>query len=144
MRPDIEEASMDGLMKEVEGTTNEASAKVVDAAFQIHKNLGPGLLESAYEACLVYEIGQRGLKVKRQVPVPLEYQSVCLDAGFRLDLLVEDRLVVEVKSVEAILPIHRAQVITYLRIAKKELGLLINFNVKYFKDGVERIALSRP
>ena len=126
---------MDELMREVESITNAVSAKVVDAAFQVHKNLGPGLLESAYETCLVYEIGQRGLKARRQVPVPLEYESICLDAGFRLDHLVEDRLVVEVKSVEAILPIHRAQIITYLRIAKKELGLLMNFNVKYFRWG---------
>ena len=114
---------------------------VVDAAFRVHSGLGPGLLESAYELCLVHVLTKRGLKVERQVTVPIDFDGARLDAGFRLDLLVEECLVVEVKAVEAIAPVHKAQVLTYLKLTGHRLGFLINFNVPLIRDGIKRIAL---
>ena len=118
---------------------NAIAREIVDAAFRIYSNLGPGLLESVYELVLAYELGQRGLAVVRQQPVSVVYGDVRIDAGFRADLIVEDKVIVEIKSVESIAPVHRKQVLTYLRLADKRLGLLINFNVVLIKDGIVRV-----
>ena len=120
---------------------NKVSGEVVDAAMEVHSALGPGLLESAYEHCLAHELTERGLKVERQVPVPLEYKNTQLDAGFRADLLVEESLIVELKTVEEILPIHEAQIFTYLKLTGGRVGLLLNFNVRSMKNGIKRIIL---
>lgn len=117
------------------------ASQVVDSAFKIHKNFGAGLLESAYEACLIHELKKRGLKVESQVPVPIVYEGVDIEVGFRIDLLIENRLIVELKAVEAILPIHEAQILTYLKVTGNRLGLLINFNVPLIKKGIKRIIL---
>lgn len=118
---------------------NAISALVVDAALDVHRKLGPGLLESVYEACLCYEFSKRGLQFLRQVNLPIQYDSVRIDAGMRLDLLVEDQLIVELKAVEKWNPLFDAQMLTYLKLAEKRLGLLINFNVALLKDGVKRM-----
>ena len=119
---------------------NELSHLILQCAFTVHSELGPGLLESAYEECLAYELQQHGLIVEKQKALPLVYKSVKLDAGYRLDLLVNSKIVVEIKSVEAINDIHLAQVITYLKLSGCKLGLLLNFNVKSLKDGIKRVA----
>ena len=129
--------------EEIDPETDKLAKEVVDAAFQVHKNLGPGLLENAYETCLLYEITQKGLRVERQVEVPLVYKGVQMNAGFRLDLLVENKIIVEIKAIEHLLPVHRAQVLTYLKLAKLKLGFLINFNEETLKQGLERIGLSK-
>jgi len=113
----------------------------VDAAYAVHRALGPGLLESVYEICLVHELVKRGLNVERQVSLPVVYDSIRLDAGLRLNLLVEKQVVVELKAVELLLPVHKAQVLTYLKLSSHRLGLLINFNVSLIKDGIQRVAL---
>jgi GxxExxY protein len=118
---------------------NSISGKIVDAALHVHKSLGPGLLESVYEVVLAHELQRRGLYVVRQHPVPIEYDEIRLQIGFRADLLIEDKIIVEIKSVEAIAPVHKMQLLTYLRLADKRLGLLINFNVALIKDGIYRI-----
>ncbi len=120
-------------------THNEIARHIVDSALKVHMTLGPGLLESAYEASLSYELKKRGLRVDRQVAVPIVYESVHLEEGYRLDLLVEGLVVVEIKSIEQIAPVHHKQVLTYLRLANKRLGLLINFNVALLKEGIWRI-----
>ena len=120
---------------------NETSGVVVDAAFQVHQTLGPGLLESVYEQCLQYELADRGLDVKRQVQVPLMYKDLQFDCGFRIDLLVNDQVVVELKAVEVVLPIHLAQILTYLKITGHRVGLLINFNQTNIKHGIHRLVL---
>ncbi len=114
---------------------------IVDAAYSVHSQLGPGLLENVYEVCLVHELKKRGQAAERQVVVPVDYDGVRLDAGLRLDLLVEKCVVVELKSVEALLPVHTAQVFTYLKLGGYRLGLLINFNVPLIRDGIKRLAL---
>jgi len=114
---------------------------VVDAAFAVHSKLGPGLLESVYEVCLAHELEKRGLVVERQVVLPVYYDGIRLDAGLRLDLLIESCLIVELKAVETLLPVHKAQVLTYLKLTGHRLGLLINFNVPLIRDGIKRIAL---
>lgn len=114
---------------------------VVDAAFKVHTTLGPGLLESVYEVCLVHELHRRGMRVDTQVALPIEYDGLMLDAALRFDLIVEDQLIVELKAVESLLPIHMAQVMTYLKLSRCRLGLLINFNVPLIKDGIRRIIL---
>lgn len=111
---------------------------VVDGAFRVHTALGPGLLESVYEACLVHELDKRGIPVQRQVPMPVHYDGLRFDAGFRLDLLVDQQLIVELKAVEQVLPVHQAQLLTYLKLADLRLGLLLNFNVARIKDGITR------
>ena len=118
---------------------NQITQAIIGAAIEVHKGLGPGLLESAYEACLVYELGVMGLKVETQKPLPLVYKSVRLDCGYRLDLLVEEKVIVETKSIDQILPIHLAQVLSYLKLSGCKVGLLINFNEKLLKHGVHRI-----
>ncbi len=137
----IEDAS--SLLKEVDPETDKVGAEIVEAAFKVHRTLGPGLLENAYEACLAYEINKRGLKIERQAPVPLNYGEVRLDVGFRLDLWVENRVFVEVKAVELIIPIHEAQILTYLKLTENQLGFLINFNIRLLKKGLKRVVLSR-
>jgi GxxExxY protein len=120
-------------------TENEIAKIVVDAAFKIHKTLGPGLLESVYEAALRYELQKRGVKVVQQLGIPVQYEGLNLGLGFRVDLLVGDKVVIEIKSIEALAPTHRKQVETYLRLMDLRLGLLINFNVELIKNGIRRV-----
>ena len=120
---------------------NELTSKILACAYTVHSALGPGLLESAYEECLYYELQQAGLKVERQKVLPLVYKEVKLDAGYRIDLFVENRVVIELKSVEAINDVHIAQVLTYLKLSECKIGLLINFNVKSLKNGVKRLIM---
>jgi GxxExxY protein len=120
-------------------TEDELSHIVIGCAIKIHRALGPGLLESAYQECLLYELTKQGLRVEKEKPLPLVYEQVKLDCGYRVDLLVEEKLIVEVKAVETIHPIHLAQVLTYLRLSKRKLGLLINFNVTLLKHGIKRV-----
>ena len=119
--------------------TERLAAELVDAALKVHRNLGPGLLESVYEACLCHELFLREIPFKRQVSVPIIYEGVTLDAGLRLDIVVADRIVVEIKAVERLIPLFDAQVLTYLKLTRMELGLLINFNVSLIKNGIRRI-----
>jgi len=118
---------------------NRITGSVIEAAIRVHRALGPGLLESAYEACLAYELAQLGFKVEQQKPLPLVYQEVKLDCGYRLDLLVEEKVIVEVKAVDRIAPIHQAQLLSYLKLSGCNVGLLINFNVKMLKQGICRM-----
>lgn len=118
---------------------NELANKVIGLSIDIHRSLGPGLLENAYEECLYFKLLQAGFKVEKQKPMPLVYEEVKLECGYRIDLVVENKLVVEVKSVDAIHPIHLAQTLTYLRIGDYRLGLLINFNVELLRDGIKRL-----
>ncbi len=118
---------------------NKFARETVDAVFSVHTNLGPGLLESVYEACLMHELARRGLHVERQVPFPVVYDTVRLDCGFRVDVIVEGKIILELKSVDAIHPIHSAQLLTYLKLADLRLGFLINFNVARIRDGIKRM-----
>jgi len=120
-------------------TENAIATEIVDAAFRIHMTLGPGLLESVYDTVLAYELGRRGLRTVRQLAIPVVYENVRIDAGFRADLVVEEKVIVEIKSVELLLPVHKKQLLTYLRLADKRLGLLINFHVALIRDGITRI-----
>lgn len=120
---------------------NDLSSRIIGCAINVHKALSPGLLESAYEECLAYEMKDSGLKIKRQVPVPVVYKEVKLEAGYRLDILVEDKIIVEVKAVEALHDVHLAQVLTYLKLTGCKLGLLMNFNVAQMTKGVKRVIL---
>ena len=120
---------------------NLVSKEIVDSAHAVHKTLGPGLLESIYEACLEHELNNRGLKIERQVSLPIIYGGLKLEGGLRLDLVVAEAVVVEVKSVETILPVHKAQILTYLKLSGHRLGLLLNFNVPRIKDGIYRFIL---
>jgi GxxExxY protein len=113
--------------------------KIIGFAIEVHRHLGPGLLESAYEECLCYELGQAGFPLARQVPLPVVYKSVRLDCGYRLDIVVENRMIVELKSVEWLMPIHEAQVITYLKLSGIPTGLLLNFNTPVLQDGIRRL-----
>jgi GxxExxY protein len=119
-------------------TDNEITHEIIGAAIEVHKHLGPGLLESAYEECLFHELQLRNLRVERQKAVPVVYKQTKLECGYRLDLLVEGRIVVELKSVDGLGPIHEAIILTYLRMSGHKLGLLINFNVSVLKDGIRR------
>ena len=118
---------------------NEISSKIIGAAIEVHKHLGPGLLESTYEACLAYELKQLGFDVKQQLALPVIYKEVKLDAGYRIDLLVDNKVIIEIKSVESLADIHTAQLLTYLKLKDLKLGLLINFNSVKVIDGVKRI-----
>ena len=120
-------------------TENEIAKHIVDAAFRIHTSLGPGLLESVYEAVMAQELKRRGLYTERQQALPVVWENIHLEAGFRVDLIVENKVIVEIKSVEAIAPVHRKQLLTYLRLANKRLGILINFDVDLIKDGIARV-----
>jgi GxxExxY protein len=125
-------------------TENEISRQIVDAAFQIHTRLGPGLLESVYEVLMAHELRKRGLRAERQVPVRIAYDGIVFDEGFRADLIVEDLVIVELKSVETTAPVHGKQVLTYLRLTGKRLGLLVNFGEALIKHGIERVANGLP
>jgi GxxExxY protein len=119
---------------------NSIAAQIVDSAFKIHKELGPGLLESTYEACLEHELTKRGYSVERQKQQPVRYDGIIIDTGYRIDLLVNDLVIIELKAVTELAPIHHAQLTTYLKLSGKTLGLLINFNVPLIKNGIRRIA----
>jgi GxxExxY protein len=119
----------------------ELTGKIVDCAVTVHKLLGPGLLESAYEECLYFELQTLGIETSKQFPMPLVYKGKRLDIGYRIDLLVEDKIVVEVKSVDSLNPIHTAQLMTYLKLSGCRIGLLLNFNVIFLKEGIKRIIL---
>jgi GxxExxY protein len=124
---------------EVKMSENEISKHIVDAALKIHRLFGPGLLESVYEVVLAAELERRGLRVKRQQPIPIIYEDVRLEIGFRADPTVEDKVIIEIKSIDALAPVHYKQVLTYLKIADKRLGLVINFNVELIRDGIKRV-----
>jgi len=117
---------------------NNISGQIIKGAIEVHKQLGPGLLESTYEGCLIYELVDSGLSVQSQVPFPVKYKGKLIDIGYRVDLLVEGIMVVELKSVERLLPIHSAQILTYLKLSDLKVGLLINFNAQKIKDGIRR------
>jgi GxxExxY protein len=121
--------------------TEEIFKKILDCSFKVHTALGPGLLESAYEECLYYELIKSGLKVDKQKPLPLVYEEVKLEAGYRVDLLVENSVIVELKSVDALCDIHTSIILTYLKLSGCKLGLLVNFNVQHLKDGIKRFIL---
>ena len=123
---------------------NQVSGIVVDSAMKVHSALGLGLLESAYEACLTRELRKRGLRVESQVPIMVFYDGEILDVGYRADLLVEGLVLTELKSIETVLPIHKAQLLSYLRLSGKQVGLLINFNVEHLRNGIKRVINSRP
>ena len=118
---------------------NAISKVIVDAAFKINSKRGPGLLESVYETILAYELRKRGFRVERQVPVPITWEDIQFEEGYRLDLMIEDRVLVEVKSVEAVVPVHKKQLLTYLRLMDKRLGLVINFNEELIRNGISRV-----
>ena len=120
-------------------TENEISKAIVNAAYTIHTKLGPGLLESVYERTMMYELNKAGLGVRRQYPMPLVYETIRMNIGFRPDLIVSDKVIVEIKSIEAIAPVHRKQLLTYLKVTDKRLGLLINFNVELIRNGITRV-----
>ena len=120
---------------------NQITHEIIDSAYKVHSTLGPGLLESTYQACLAYELQTKGFQVEIEKPVPLIYEEIKLECGYRLDLLVENQVVVELKSVDAFTDVHIAQVLTYLKLANKHIGLLINFNTKSLKDGIKRLVL---
>ena len=136
-----------GTRRKSGGNAEESSpgltGAIIGCAMKVHSRLGPGLLEAAYEACLTYELSRAGLSYRRQVPIPLEYDNLRLDCGFRLDLLVQDSVVVELKSVDRLLPIHEAQLLTYLRVSRIGVGLIVNFNVTHLRHGLRRRVL-RP
>jgi len=131
----IQESQEAALRLKADGLSRE----IIGAAIEVHKRLGPGLLESAYEECLCCELGLRGIEFKRQVPLPVIFKGQKLDCGYRLDMIVEDLVLIEVKAVEEIAPIHEAQLLTYLRLRDSWLGLIINFNVLMLKDGIRRL-----
>lgn len=122
------------------GPTNELTERIIGAAIDVHKALGPGLLESAYEVCLAFELAEQELRVESQKAIPVTYKGLEIDAGYRIDLLVEQSVVVEIKAVERLLPIHEAQLISYLKLGDYPLGLLVNFNVRLLKQGIRRFA----
>lgn len=126
-------------MKEPSAAHDAAAHQIVDAAFAVHSALGPGLLESVYEQCLVIELRARNLRVARQVTLPITYRENVIDAGLRLDLIVDDLVIVEIKAIERLLAVHEAQLLTYLKLAHRDIGLLINFNVPLIKDGIRRL-----
>ena len=123
------------------GNDNTLTGKIIVAAIEVHRTLGPGLLESAYEACLIYELRLRRLKVEHQRPLPVFYKDVMLDCGYRLDVVVENQVIVEIKTVSSIAPIHEAQLLSYLKLSDCKMGLLINFNVSVLKDGIRRMRI---
>ena len=118
---------------------NKITEEIIGAAIQVHKELGPGLLESAYEACLTYELGECGFTVERQKPLPLVYKNIKLECGYRIDVLVDQKVIVEVKAIDQVLPIHLTQLLSYLRLSGCKVGLLINFNEKLLKHGIHRV-----
>lgn len=129
-----------GVAERREGKSlNELSYFVIRCALKVHTELGPGLLESAYEACLAHELRKNSLKIETQVALPVVYDGIKIDLGYRLDLVVEDQLVIEIKAIENVLPVHKAHLLSYLRLSKRKLGLLINFHVTHLREGISRI-----
>ena len=120
---------------------DELSSRVIGCAIEVHKTLGPGLLESAYEQCLAYELSCLKIPFRTQVAMPVEYKGVKIDCGYRIDVLLEDNLIVELKSVENVSDVHKAQLLTYMKLSKAKIGLLINFNVRLLKDGIQRFVI---
>ena len=120
---------------------NQITEKIIGCAIEVHRNLGPGLLESAYEECLAFELNNAGLIFERQRPVPVIYKNIKLECGYRIDILVENKVVIELKTVDAFNPVHEAQILTYMKFAEKKIGLLINFNVTLLKNGLKRYIL---
>ncbi|MGN6399603.1 MAG: GxxExxY protein [Flavisolibacter sp.] len=120
---------------------NQIGTIILDAAFEVHKQLGPGLLESTYEHCMAYELVQRNLTIQTQLVLPVIYKSVMLDCGYRIDIKVNDKVIIEMKAVEALNDIHMAQILTYMKLSGCKLGYLLNFNVRHLKDGIKRVAL---
>jgi len=120
---------------------NEITKKIIGCAIEVHRNLGPGLLESAYEECLAFELIKTGLNIKRQHPTPVVYKEIKLECGYRIDILVENSVVIELKVVDTVNPVHEAQILTYMKFANKTIGLLINFNVTILKNGIKRYIL---
>ena len=118
---------------------NQITKKIIGCSIEVHKTLGPGLLESAYEECLAYELSCQGLIVERQIPVPVVFKNIKLECGYRIDLLVENSVIIELKSLDELATVHEAQILTYMKFANKKLGLLINFNVALLKDGIRRV-----
>jgi GxxExxY protein len=129
----------DSIAKERKMKENEISNKIIGVAIELHKKLGPGLLESVYENALAYDLKEAGLTVVQQVPMPFVYKEIKMDVGYRLDLLVENKVIIEIKSIEALAPVHYAQLLTYLKLSDLKLGLLINFNTKLLKDDIHRV-----
>lgn len=125
--------------KTQEHLLNNLSGKIIGAAIQVHSALGPGLLESTYEACLAYELESQGVKAVAQVSLPVIYKEVSLDVGYRVDLIIEDSIIVELKAVDSLTQVHTAQILAYLKLSQLKLGLLINFNVPHLKDGIKRV-----
>jgi GxxExxY protein len=123
---------------------NKITETIISGAINVHRTLGPGLLESAYEACMVFELTQAGLKVEQQKPLPIVYREVKLECGYRLDLMIENEVIIEIKSIEKLMPIHQAQLLSYLKLSECKVGLLINFNVKVLKDGIKRVVNNFP
>ncbi|BBO31672.1 GxxExxY protein [Lacipirellula parvula] len=129
------------MIQPIPASTEEAVSRFLDAAFAVHRELGLGLLESVYEACICHELQLSGVRVQRQAALPVVYRGMQIESGLRIDLIVEDEVIVELKAIEALLPIHEAQLLTYLKISKRRVGLLVNFNVSLLKQGIKRIAL---
>ena len=119
----------------------ELSGRIISAAIEVHKHLGPGLLESAYELCLCHELHLRGISFRRQVPLPIHYKGISLDCEYKLDVVVEDKVILEIKSVDHVIDLNKAQLLTYLRLTDKKLGMLLNFNVEKMKNGITRLVL---
>jgi len=120
---------------------DELSNKVIGLAIEVHRQLGPGLLESAYQQCLAYELSKAGISFQMEVSLPIKYKEINISCGYRIDLLIEDKLIIELKSVNELLPIHDAQLLTYMKLSKKSIGLLMNFNEVLLKDGIKRFVL---
>jgi len=129
----------DAKARRLNEATEALGAKVVSAVFQVHKELGPGLLESVYEVCLAHEFSREGISFERQVTLPVHYKGLKLDAGLRIDMIVQNRIILELKAVENLLPVHQAQLMTYLKLSGHSLGFLINFNIPLIKDGIKRV-----
>jgi len=123
---------------------NKVTEAIISVAVDVHRALGPGLLESAYEACMVYDLAKAGLKVEQQKPLPIVYRGIKLECAYRLDLMIDNEVIVEIKSVEKLLPIHQAQLLSYLKLSECKVGLLINFNVKMLKNGIKRVVNNFP
>lgn len=121
---------------------SDLTGEILKSAVEVHKELGPGLLESVYEACLYHELQNRGFDVQRQIALPVRYKDMSIEQGYRIDLCVNDKVIIELKAVETVQPIHRSQIITYMRLSQRPIGLLINFNKKVLKDGIQRFVLS--
>jgi GxxExxY protein len=120
---------------------NQITERIIGCAIEVHRSLGPGLLESVYEECLAFELQDSGLRIERQKPVPVVYKNIKLDCGYRIDILVEKSVIIELKSTDSIIPVHEAQILTYMKLANKNIGLLINFNVTLLKNGLKRYIL---